>query len=123
MSSFSLDVRTCKKYFIACMQLITTSPTPTIMMSCTSVDHFHMASDDDDSKNRISAVHEAFRQCNHREQVQLLDELAKYCKRDFLTLLPLEMAEKILSYIPLSCVLGACIRVSGLSIGLIPVFH
>lgn len=67
----------------------------------------------DASKNRISAVHEAFKQCTHKEQLQLLDELAEYFKRDFLILLPLEITELIVSYLPLSCVLGTCTCVSG----------
>ena len=58
-------------------------------------------------------VHEAFQQCTHEEQVELLDgELGQYLKRDFLALLPPELHEMILAGIPEWCMLQYCIYVS-----------
>ena len=63
-------------------------------------------------KNRVALIRELFGECSHQEQLQLLRDLADNLKRDFFKLLPLELAEHVLSYLPPTCVLGSCIRVS-----------
>ena len=64
------------------------------------------------SKGKADVVRQAFLRCSHQEQVELVYEFTDYLKRDFLTLLPPELSEIILSHLPVSCVLGACVQVS-----------
>ena len=64
------------------------------------------------SLERISLVRELFGKCSHQEQVGLLATLSLHLKRDFLTSLPRELVEYVLSFLDLSCVLGCCVLVS-----------
>lgn len=63
-------------------------------------------------KNRVALIRELLGECSHQEQLQLLKDLLNHLKRDFFKFLPLELVEHVLSYLPPTCVLGSCIRVS-----------
>ena len=54
---------------------------------------------------------ELFSRCTHQEQLELMEELFLYLKRDFIRLLPIEVVEKVLSYLPVYSVVS-CVRVS-----------
>lgn len=63
-------------------------------------------------RNRIARIRELFGECSHQEQLHLLYDLVDYLKKDFFKLLPPELVEHVLSYLPPTCVMGSCIRVS-----------
>ncbi len=65
--------------------------------------------------DKPAKILELFSQCTHQEQLWLIDELALYLKRDIIGLLPTEIVEIVLSYMPLSTVL-TCLSVSSLNI-------
>ena len=64
-------------------------------------------------QNPVRLIHELFCACSLQDQLKLLEDLPSYLNRDFVSLLPLEVVEKILSYLSPSSVLGSCILVSG----------
>ena len=66
-----------------------------------------------ESQDPVRLIHELFRACSHQDQLKLLEDLPSYLNRDFVSLLPLELVEEILSYLSPSSVLGSCILVSG----------
>ena len=65
-----------------------------------------------DSMSRISSIHKLFSECSHQEQLHLLEDLADHLKKDFFQLLPLELVEQVLSYLPPICILGSCVQVT-----------
>lgn len=65
-----------------------------------------------DSVSRILSIHKLFSECSHQEQLHLLEELTDHLKTDFFQLLPLELVEQVLSYLPPTCILGSCVQVT-----------
>jgi hypothetical protein len=65
-------------------------------------------------KDSVALIRELLRVCSHQDHLELMNDLVGYLQRDFFQLLPLEMVEHVLSYLPLSCVVGSCLRVSTL---------
>lgn len=61
--------------------------------------------------DKKTMILELFSRCTHQEQLELIEELSLYLKRDFIKLLPIEVVEKVLSYLPVSSV-ASCVRVS-----------
>ena len=72
-----------------------------------------MATDDKlNSQSRIDVICHIFSCCTHQEQLCLLKKLPDYLKRDFVGLLPQELAVKIVSYLEPEDVLRNCLLVS-----------
>lgn len=60
---------------------------------------------------RMSLVEELFEQCSHSEQLNLLSRLSLCLKRDFLVTFPLELTERLLSYLDPKFVVRTCMMV------------
>ena len=66
-------------------------------------------------EGRAHLIQELFEKCSHTEQLDVLSRLTLCLKRDFLVALPLELTERILSYLDSTFVLGTCMLVRSLN--------